>query len=40
MLKLGAWMEKLMNDIQNKIDKLFDNLEESALYKDFINIKV
>ena len=28
-----------MNDIQNKIDKLFDNLEESALYKDFINIK-
>lgn len=32
-------MEKLMNNIQNKIDKLFDNLEESALYKDFINIK-
>ena len=32
-------MEKLMNNIQNKIDKLFDNLEESALYKDFVNIK-
>ena len=32
-------MEKLMNNVQNKIDKLFDDLEESALYKDFIKIK-
>ena len=32
-------MEKLMNNIQNKIDKLFDDFEESTLYSDFIKIK-
>lgn len=28
-----------MNDIQYKIDELFDELEETKLYKDYIKIK-
>ena len=28
-----------MNDIQYKIDKLFDELEETILYKDYVKIK-
>ena len=44
MLKLqkpkhGAQMVKQMNDIQYKIDKLFDELEETILYKDYVKIK-
>lgn len=32
-------MVKQMNDIQYKIDKLFDELEETILYKDYVKIK-
>lgn len=28
-----------MSDIENKIDVLFDELEESKLYKDYIKVK-
>lgn len=32
-------MVKLMNDINIKIDALFDELEETKLYKDYLKIK-
>ena len=32
-------MVKQMNDIQYKIDKLFDELEETILYKDYVKIE-
>lgn len=32
-------MEKQMNDIENKIDDLFDEIEKSKLYKDYVKAK-
>lgn len=32
-------MEKYMNNIENKIDNLFDEIEESSLYKDYVKVK-
>ena len=39
MLKLGAWMVRQMNDIEEKIDELFDDFEESKLYKDYLRVQ-
>lgn len=39
MLKLGAWMVRQMSDIEEKIDELFDDFEESKLYNDYLNIQ-
>lgn len=39
MLKLGAWMVRQMNDIEEKIDELFDDFEESKLYKDYLSVQ-
>lgn len=39
MLKLGAWMVRQMSDIEEKIDELFDDFEESKLYKDYLNVQ-
>ncbi len=39
MLKLGAWMVRQMNDIEEKIDELFDDFEKSKLYKDYLRVQ-
>ena len=39
MLKLGAWMVRQMSDIEEKIDELFDDFEESKLYKDYLSVQ-
>ena len=39
MLKLGAWMVRQMSDIDEKIDELFDDFEESKLYKDYLSVQ-
>ena len=39
MLKLGVWMVRQMNDIEEKIDELFDELKNKDIYLNYIKAK-
>ena len=39
MLKLGVWMVRQMNDIEEKIDELFDELKNKEIYLNYIKAK-